>query len=182
MTIMTHRTQSSHWAFRIMSLIHDNPIRRKLSDPYQTLETAGIKLGQKVLEIGCGPGFFTIPAARIVGETGIVFALDIHPLAIDSVQKKIKNEKIDNITLLKADATNTGLPDLSIDIAFLFGVPRLLRNELVFKDVLTELYRVLRFNGVVSIKSSKKKLIKIVENNSMSFLGEENGILKFKRI
>ena len=178
---MTHRTQSSHWAFRIMSLIHDNPIRRKLSNPNQTLETAGIKVGQKVLEIGCGPGFFTIPAARIVGETGIVYALDIHPLAIESVKKKINDEIIDNVTLLNADATNTGLPDQSIDLAFLFGVPRLLRNELVFKDVLKELYRILRFNGVVSIKSSKKKLIKIVETNSMSFLGQENGILKFKR-
>jgi len=47
-----------------MSLIHDNPLRRKCSNPYKTLEEAGLKSGQKVLEIGCGPGFFTIPTAK----------------------------------------------------------------------------------------------------------------------
>ncbi len=56
------RKHGSKWAFEMMSLIHDNLFRRKFSDPHKTLETAGLKPRQKVLEVGYGPGFFTIPA------------------------------------------------------------------------------------------------------------------------
>ena len=65
-----NRKPEPKWAFKMMSLIHDNPLRRNFTDPYKTLKAAGLKPGQKVLEIGCGPGFFTIPAAKIVGEKG----------------------------------------------------------------------------------------------------------------
>ena len=91
------RKIGSNWAFRIMAFIHDNPLRRRLSDPFQTLENAGLKPGLKVLEVGCGPGFFTIPAAKIVTESGKVYALDVHPLALEKVQTKIEIEKISNV-------------------------------------------------------------------------------------
>jgi len=48
----------------------------------------GAKKGDIILDYGCGIGFNTIPAAEIVGEEGTVYALDIHPLAIKSVEKK----------------------------------------------------------------------------------------------
>ena len=43
---------------------------------------SGIKKGSHVLDYGCGPGFCTIPAAKIVGPQGVIYALDIHPSAI----------------------------------------------------------------------------------------------------
>jgi len=78
----------SNLSFRILALIHDNPIRSVFCDPYKRLRVAGLKRGQKVLEVGCGPGFFTIPAAKIVGEEGAVYAADVHPLAIERVKGK----------------------------------------------------------------------------------------------
>lgn len=45
---------------------------------------SGIKEGSHVLDYGCGPGFCTIPAAKIVGSQGMIYALDIHPLAINN--------------------------------------------------------------------------------------------------
>ncbi|MHA1851871.1 MAG: class I SAM-dependent methyltransferase, partial [Candidatus Heimdallarchaeaceae archaeon] len=59
-----------NWAFKIMSFIHDNAIRQKFGNPKKILKAAHLKEGQIVLEIGCGPGFFTLPAAEIVGEKG----------------------------------------------------------------------------------------------------------------
>jgi len=47
-----------------------------------------------VLEVGCGPRFFTIPAEKIVGKEGFVYAVDVHPLAIERVKGKIKKEGI----------------------------------------------------------------------------------------
>ena len=52
----------------------------------------GAKRGDVILDYGCGIGFNTISAAEIVGKEGIVYALDIHPLAIKSVEKKIKQK------------------------------------------------------------------------------------------
>ncbi len=62
--------------------------RDRFLNPKKILEELDIGQGQAVLDFGCGPGSFTIPTARIVGETGKVYALDIHPLAIKTVEKK----------------------------------------------------------------------------------------------
>ena len=99
-----------------------------------------MKSGQEVLEVGCGPGFFTIPAAHIVGEEGIVYAIDTHPLAIKRVKNKIKKAGIKNIKPIFANASETGLPDQSIDLAFLFGLPYIVGG---LDRVLTELHRIL---------------------------------------
>lgn len=175
------RKHGSDWSFKIMSLIHDNPFRRKFSNPFQTLENAGIKAGQEVLEVGCGPGFFTIPAAKIVTDTGNVIALDIHPLAIKRVQERILTNQITNVETILADATNTGIPNQSIDVAFLFGLPRLFRNESLFHNILDELYRVLRFDGTISIKSSRKGIVEGCEKKGFTFLESKNGIFLFTK-
>ena len=62
----------------MIEIIHDNPIMRRLRNPYKLLKAAGIQKGMKVLEVGCGPGVFTIPAAELVGEERVVYAVDIH--------------------------------------------------------------------------------------------------------
>ena len=64
----------SNFVFSIITLLHDNPILPFLINPFRLLKTAGLKPGQKVLKVGCGPGFFTIPAAEILGDEGILYA------------------------------------------------------------------------------------------------------------
>jgi len=51
-----------------------------------TLKEAGIKPGFCVLDYGCGPGSYIIPLAELAGKSGKIYALDIHPLAIQRVQ------------------------------------------------------------------------------------------------
>ena len=76
--------------FRLLSLIHDD-LYGLIRDPEADLKAAGVQAGQRVLEVGCGPGFFTAPAARIVGKQGSLVALDINPLAIEKVERKIES-------------------------------------------------------------------------------------------
>jgi ubiquinone/menaquinone biosynthesis C-methylase UbiE len=114
--------QPSNFAFRIISVIHDNPLLPLFRKPDKLLKAAGLKRGQKVLEVGCGPGFFTIPAAKIVGEEGFIYAVDVHPLAIERIQQKIKREGVKNVKPILANASESALPHQSVDLAFLFGL------------------------------------------------------------
>lgn len=176
------RTPESKWAFKMMSLIHDNPLRRKFSNPYNTLKAAGLKPGQTVLEVGCGPGFFTIPAAKIVTETGKIYALDIQPLAIERVQEKIKKEHVTNVKTILASTTKTELPDQSIDLAFLFGIIHRIDN--VFEEILDEMHRILRVNGMISIQKSrpsKEDIIAAVERKEFVYLTYSQRILLFRK-
>jgi len=74
--------------FKMMSFVHET-LYSLFRDPYKVLNAAGLEPGQRVLEVGCGPGFFTILAAKIVGE-GSAHALDVNPLAVERVQQKIE--------------------------------------------------------------------------------------------
>ena len=152
-------------------------------NPYKLLDAAGLKPGQKVLEVGCGPGFFTIPAAKIVGAEGVVYALDVNPFAIEAVQRKVEKEGLDNVKILFADATRTGLPDESVDLAFLFGVIHALEDV---DAVMQEMHRVLKANGILSIQKSwwsEKHLIDVVTRNKLfSFIERKNRIFKFNKV
>ena len=109
----------------------------------------GAKRGDIILDYGCGIGFNTIPAAEIVGEEGMVYALDIHPLAIKSVEKQIRKRELKNVKTILA-GLNTGLPDESVDIVLLYNVLPMVKNR---PALIKELYRVLKPGGILSVKS-----------------------------
>jgi ubiquinone/menaquinone biosynthesis C-methylase UbiE len=162
--------------------MHDNPILPLVKDPYKILNKAGLKSGQKVVEVGCGPGFFTIPAANIVGDDGVVYALDTNPLAIERANNKINKAGIDNVKPMPANASDTKLPDKSIDLAFLFGLPYVQGG---LENVLAELYRIIKPDGIISFQKSRgssETLIAEVENQGFKFSERWRRIFKFKRI
>jgi ubiquinone/menaquinone biosynthesis C-methylase UbiE len=139
-------------AFWMITFMHDNPLLPFFRDPYKFLKAAGLKRGQKVLEVGCGPGFFTIPAARIVGEEGYVYAVDINPYAMARVRGKIAREGIKNVVPLLANASDTGLQERSIDLAFLVGLGHIVGGQ---KNLLAETHRILRPGGVLSVQNTR---------------------------
>ena len=132
--------------FRMMSLVHET-LYGLFRDPYELLEATGLRPGQKVLEVGCGPGFFTIPAARIVGDEGSVHALDITPLAVNRVEQKIEAAPVTNVKTVLADAARTGLPDESFDLIFVFGFGHTAGNR---EKIRSELHRLLKPQGILA--------------------------------
>jgi len=108
---------------------------------------AGIKPGSAVLDFGCGPGGYILPTARLTGLTGKIFALDVNPLAIEAVNKLISKHNHTNIETLSSDGP-TGLPDTSIDVILLYDVLHHLKR---FEDILAELHRVLKPDGILSM-------------------------------
>jgi ubiquinone/menaquinone biosynthesis C-methylase UbiE len=70
-----------------MAFMLDNAIRRFFQNPVRLLG-GYIAAGQTVVDVGCGPGFFTIEMARMVGPEGQVFAVDLQPAMLQRVRRK----------------------------------------------------------------------------------------------
>jgi len=132
----------------MMSFIHET-LYGLFRDAHKVLNAAGLEPGQEVLEVGCGPGFFTVPAARIVGEAGSVLALDVNPLAVEYVQQKIEMERVSNVRIMLANVSQTDLPDQSFDLAFLFGLARPIGD---MGRMWSELHRLLKPGGTLSVE------------------------------
>jgi len=129
--------------FRLMSFFLW--LRDGFISPAKKLQDAGLKPGNQVLDFGCGPGSFSLAAAGIVGQSGKVHALDVHPLALRSVERKSKKGGFQNIETISSDRA-TGLPDQSVDFVILNDV----LHELDDSDaVLAELHRILKLEGTL---------------------------------
>ena len=178
-----HRSEkhASNFAFMLITLIHDNPLRRRFDDPIKALKSAGLKPGLRVLEVGCGPGFFTIPAADIVGNEGVVYALDIHPRAIGRVQKKIQSKGIKNVRTMLTNPSDIGLPGQSIDLAFMFGLPYIIGGQI---NVIREIHRILKPGGILSYKKTRgaeKKLIEDLRKQGLIYSGRHKRTILFNK-
>ncbi|MBM2819681.1 MAG: hypothetical protein HW410_1363 [Nitrosarchaeum sp.] len=115
--------------------------------PKYILDEVGIKPGVCVLDYGCGPGSYSIAVAELLAGTGKVFALDIHPLAVNQVSQIAKMKKLTNIKTILSNC-DTGLPSNSVDIILLYYLFNDLENS---EKVLCELYRVIKPHGILSL-------------------------------
>jgi ubiquinone/menaquinone biosynthesis C-methylase UbiE len=69
----------------------DNPFRRLFQKPKQIVGEF-IKPGDRVIDLGCGPGFFTLAMAELVGPGGRVLAVDLQPRMIEKLRSKLKQK------------------------------------------------------------------------------------------
>jgi ubiquinone/menaquinone biosynthesis C-methylase UbiE len=118
------------------------------------LKDIGIKGGQKVLDFGCGSGNYTIPAAKIAGEEGLVYALDKDKRSLDQLMHKAESMGLKNIIRLDtSNESGTGLDNESVDVVLLYDVlhyyyfPRAEDR----RQLLREVYRVLKPSALLSL-------------------------------
>jgi ubiquinone/menaquinone biosynthesis C-methylase UbiE len=130
--------------------ILDDPERVKILDPASILEKLELKAEIVLADLGCGTGFFSIPAARRVKK---VFALDIQEEMLDILREKIKKEKITNIEVILSGESSIPLSDKSVDILLMANVFHELEDKL---SLLKEVKRVLKMNGRLIIIDWKK--------------------------
>jgi len=121
-------------------------LRALRQEPMAAVRKMGVTEGQRVVDIGAGLGYFTIPAAAIVGGTGMVYAVEPDPARSDKIRKRVTIEGAGNVSVLTAGAEELGgIPSGSVDLAFsAFSLHH-------FKDrkaALSEVKRVLRSGGV----------------------------------
>jgi ubiquinone/menaquinone biosynthesis C-methylase UbiE len=108
----------------------------------------GIQEGMTVVDYGCGPGRYATVFAELVGEEGKVYAVDIHELAIEAVEKKIEKYNLKNIEPVLAQGYNSGLPDNVADVVCAIDMFFGIKNPTEF---LVELKRITKGGGVLVI-------------------------------
>jgi len=146
----------SNLDFRLMSLTYK--FRDFLLPRMNILKEVGIEAGFYVLDYGCGPGSYILPLAKLVGKSGKIYALDVHPLAVQSVQKLASRKRLENVQTILSDC-KTKLTSSSIDLVLLYDI----LHDLSDPDcVLEEIYRVLKPNGVLSLSDQHLKEAEIV--------------------
>ncbi len=83
---------------------YDHDERMKITKPDLILKRAGLKAGMTFLDIGANDGFFTIEAAKILGQTGQVMAVDINQQALTALSKKLQASKLNNVQIFTSKA------------------------------------------------------------------------------
>ena len=122
------------------------------------LKEVGIKPGFHVLDYGCGPGSYIVPLAELVGKSGRIYALDIHPLAIQKVQDIASKKQLANVETILSDC-KTGLLDNSLDVVLFYDTFHALSAP---GGILEELHRVLKADGALSFSDHHMKEYEIV--------------------
>jgi len=120
----------------------------------EVLERMGIRKGQAVLDFGCGSGTYTIPAAKIVGAQGRVYALDKDKGALDELTQKAGSAGLKNIERMETSGgLEIELADGSVDVVLLFDV----LHSFYFpqagdrRRLLGEIYRIMKPSAFLSI-------------------------------
>lgn len=130
----------------------EDPNRRKRYDPYSLLRRSGLLIGHIIADLGCGTGFFALPAAEIVGGQGVVYAVDEVQEMLRVLEKKISQQGIQNVRIIKSNLMATTIPSQSVDFALMACVFHDLHRETLG----AELNRILKPTGTICVVDWKK--------------------------
>lgn len=155
------RENMSGIGFRLMTLMFR--IRDYISPPKDLLDNIGIEEGMVVVDYGCGPGSYIKDSSEMAGEKGLVYAADIHELAIESVKKIIKKNGLNNVVPVKVNGYQSPIGDDTADLIYALDMFHAIADPDVF---LTELHRILKTGGCLVIddghqprEDTKKKIL-----------------------
>jgi len=133
-------------AFRVMSFLF---ILRDIFTPFdRKLDFFGIKPGDTVIDYGCGPGSYLTKTSHLAGPEGMVFAADIHDMAIKSVCRRISKLGLTNVKPVKIDDYRCSIPDDTADIIYALDMFHMVKEPGLF---LKELRRMVKKTGKLII-------------------------------
>lgn len=126
----------------------ENPLMVWLLRTRVTLERIGLRVGQRIIEIGPGPGRLLLPAARVVGPTGEALGVDLQPRMIEVLEANAERAGLANLRGLVADAATVDLSREHFDVALLaLTLGEIPKRE----EALARCYECLKLGGRLSI-------------------------------
>lgn len=170
-----------NWLLKPAGRAMESRLRHVFQDPVKILKGADIQPGQTILEVGSGTGFFTIPAARMIGGQGRLIAMDPLSAYADHLTDKLQASGLQNVEVLRRDALKTELESASIDKVLLFGVIPF--PSLPLKRLLPEMHRVLKPDGALAVwlfPISGRVPGSILRSGFFSYQNKRNGVYNYR--
>jgi len=108
--------------------VFEDPERDKKLQVNRVMDLLEIHTGSAVADIGAGSGWFTVRAARRVGNSGRVYAVDINPSYLDYIRDRARKDKLPNIHIILGKSDDPLLPPNSVDAVLLMKTYHEVRN------------------------------------------------------
>jgi ubiquinone/menaquinone biosynthesis C-methylase UbiE len=177
------RWASRKWLLPCPSLLAwslDNSLVQRSPLTSKTLERISLHPGERVLEIGPGPGRLLIPAAKRVMPGGEAVGIDVQPRMVERLGRNAKKAGVTNLTVILGDATEPHVPEASFDVAFLCTTLGEIPDRLL---ALAQCFLSLKPGGRLSITEvildphyqSQSSVRRLAERAGFRFLSNEGG-------
>lgn len=163
---------------------------KKFIEPKFVIDQLDFKEGMKVADFGCGAGYFTLPIAEKVKETGVVYAFDVVSQKLEAVNSQARIQSVNNIKTKRVNLENENgseLSDESIDWVVMKDILFQNKNK---EQILNEARRILKVGGKIlivewkvdnfsigpekSLRIYKESLVELARKNSLTFIEEVN--------
>jgi ubiquinone/menaquinone biosynthesis C-methylase UbiE len=144
------------WASRVWTLpcpslfagLLDGSVMQRFNGSRTIVDRLNLHPGEKILEIGPGPGRLLIPAAKRILPGGEAVGVDIQQKMLDRLKRRADQEGVTNLRLIHGNATEPHVAESSFDLVFLCTVLGEIPNQPV---ALAQCFRALKPGGVLSI-------------------------------
>ncbi|WP_455202231.1 class I SAM-dependent methyltransferase [Kaarinaea lacus] len=164
-----------NFAFRLMSFLLS--IRDVLIPAGKKLDQFNIDNGFIVVDFGCGPGSFVETASKLVGSSGKVYAVDVHPLAIKAVTEKAKKKNLENVIPILSTGYPVEIDDHTVDVIYALDMFHHIKDA---GEFLKELHRLLKPDGTLFIESGHQRMAnarqKIAKSGCWKIIREERNM------
>jgi len=152
----------------------DNPLRRLLENRNKYSEY--VKPGQVVADLGCGPGFFSIPLAEKLGPTGHLYAVDSDIKPIRLVERKAAQRRLENIEAHHTSASQLSfIQDESVDFVLADGLLCTMATSEQAQAV-NEIKRIMKSDGSAFLVAGRVSISHVDDQKWESILAEFNVI------
>ena len=141
------------------------------------LKEIGLKKDDHILDFGCRHGTYSIPAAKIIGDKGRVYAIDKEKSSLDELMKRSSGNNLFNITAIQGTEQVIHLLEKNnLDMILLYDVYHLIQDRTTF---LSNLHTLLKPSGILSIyprhhkekmNMNIKQIISEIESIGFQFL------------
>lgn len=123
------------------------PIRNIFLSPQKLIERLELKEGDNVLEVGAGPGYFSLKVAKFL-KNGRLTLSDIQQEMLDIAKKRLAKRKVENVNYYLCNGIKFEIEGNKFDVVYMVTVLGEIENQ---KEYIGEFYRMLKPNGVLSI-------------------------------
>ena len=160
----------------------------KFLNPAEVVAQSGLMQGQVVADLGCGNGFYVLPAAQMVGGEGTVFAVDVVENKLAATVSIANQFGYKNVRVIKADLSKPllDIPENSCDMVIIGNI----LHEINFKEALIKnMYRILKSGGRVMAVEWKRTptpfgppLAQRIEQQALEIMFMQAGLRKIKEL